>query len=268
MDRREFLSLTAAATALTLTNRASAGNVLKSKKPQVAITLDDPNVLAGPLYTQEQIADKLGSYNYPTVTFERMRDDILMSEVLIRDSPHFQKFLRFPYLKEGDTAEKRDAMRAWMHKVGYRTGHVTIDSSDWYIDDRLKARLTADPKADISPYRSFYLEHLWSRSQYYNDLALKVVGRQIAHTILLHHTLTNALFLGDLVGMYKDKGWEVVSAQQAFSDPVFSLKPKSLPAGESLVWALAKETGKYDDQLRYPGEDDTFERPRMDQLKL
>lgn len=36
----------------------------------------------------------------------------------------------------------------------------------------------------------------------------------------------------------------------------------------SLVWALAKETGKFDGLLRYPGEDDEYEKPIMDALGL
>jgi hypothetical protein len=38
--------------------------------------------------------------------------------------------------------------------------------------------------------------------------------------------------------------------------------------GESLVWAIAKETGKYDAQLRYPGKDDVYEKEPMDKLGL
>jgi hypothetical protein len=46
------------------------------------------------------------------------------------------------------------------------------------------------------------------------------------------------------------------------------LQPNILPAGESLIWALAKQSGKFDSELRYPGEDDVYENPRMDALKL
>jgi hypothetical protein len=41
-----------------------------------------------------------------------------------------------------------------------------------------------------------------------------------------------------------------------------------VPAGESLLWALAKETGKFDSLLRYPGEDDVYEKPKLDRLGL
>jgi hypothetical protein len=44
--------------------------------------------------------------------------------------------------------------------------------------------------------------------------------------------------------------------------------PKIVPAGESLIWALAKETGKFDKVLRYPGEDSEYENAKMDKLGL
>ena len=88
------------------------------------------------------------------------------------------------------------------------------------------------------------------------------------HTILMHFNLLNALFLGDLIDMFKLKGWSVIDAVSAFNDPVFNAQPKIVPAGESIIWALAKETGRFDRFLRYPGEDGDYETAKMDKLGL
>jgi hypothetical protein len=63
-----------------------------------------------------------------------------------------------------------------LHAAGYSNGHVTIDTSDWAIDGRLRKRLAADPKADLAPYRKFYLQHLWERANFYDGLAQKLFG--------------------------------------------------------------------------------------------
>jgi peptidoglycan/xylan/chitin deacetylase (PgdA/CDA1 family) len=206
--------------------------------------------------------------NSSKVTPEVFTADILKCEEVIKSFPHFQKRFRFPYLKEGETAAKRDAVRAFLKRNSYRTGHVTIDASDWYVDDRLVARLSKDPAADLKPYRDFYLSHMWERAVYYDDLSQKVLGRSVKHTILMHYNLLNALFLGDLLEMFKSKGWKLIDAADAFSDPVFMSEPKIVPAGESLIWALAKETGKFDKLLRYPGEDSEYEKAKIDKLGL
>jgi hypothetical protein len=199
---------------------------------------------------------------------EDYQQDILRAEGLLKDFPRFRKYFRFPMLREGDTAQKRDAMRAFLARNGYRVGHVTIDNSDWAIDNRLTTRLKNNPTADLRPYRDFYLEHIWARAEYYNSLARRVLGRPVKHTVLMHFNLLNGLFLGDLIDMFKSKGWQPVDAEDAFTDPVFSAKPNILPAGESIVWALAKEKGTIAKSLRYPAEDGEYENARMDKLGL
>lgn len=199
---------------------------------------------------------------------KQYEQDTLKNEKLLNKYSHFKKIFRFPFLKEGDTLEKRDAFREFLRKNHYEFGSVTIDASDWYISDRLEKRLMKNPQADIAPYKKYYLDHLWNRAQYYDNLAIQVLGSSPSHTLLIHHNLLNALFLEDVIQLFKDKGWHVINADDAFSDPVFKRTPNILPAGEGLIWGLAKETGQYDDVLRYPGEDDSYEKDAMDKLGL
>jgi peptidoglycan/xylan/chitin deacetylase (PgdA/CDA1 family) len=199
---------------------------------------------------------------------QEFSEDILRAEPLIKNYSHFTKRFRFPMLKEGNTIERRDGLRAFLKAQGYQQGYVTIDASDWYIDDRMTARLKQAPGADLQPYRDFYLNHIWERATYYDDLSRKVLGRGVKHTLLIHYSLLNEHFLGDLLTMFERRGWQLINAETAFKDEVFEREPKILPAGESIIWALAKESGKFEKLLRYPGEDDVYEKPKMDKLRL
>ncbi len=209
-------------------------------------------------------------YYYPAkrMTLETYREDFLKVEPLISPLKNFAKLFRFPYLKEGDSAEKRDGMRASLEKNGYAQGYVTIDASDWYIDERLISKLKTNKNLDLTPYRDYYLAHMWDRANYYNELSKKVLGREVKHTLLLHHNVLNALFLDDLMAMFKQKGWRLISSKDAFTDPVFKLQPIILPAGESIIWAAAKEGLTHAGALRYPAEDGPYEKDRMDALGL
>jgi peptidoglycan/xylan/chitin deacetylase (PgdA/CDA1 family) len=206
--------------------------------------------------------------NLPETDVKFFQDDILRAEVLLKEFPRFRKYFRFPALKEGDTAAKRDAIRAFLTQHNYRVGHVTIDSSDWLIDRRLSDRLKADPVADVKRYRDYYLEHMWSRAQYYDSLSHRVLSYQVKHTLLVHFNLLNALFLGDLIAMFKSKGWQLIDAEDAFADPVFAAKPQVVPAGESIIWSIAKEKGILPKATRYPAEDGDIEAARMKKLGL
>jgi len=206
--------------------------------------------------------------NSPSMKLDTYTADIAKAETLLKTFSRFQKYFRFPMLKEGDTAAKRDGVRTFLSEHGYRVGHVTIDTSDWVITSRLSDRLAKDPSADVKPFRDFYLEHMWDRAQYYDSLARRVLGRPVKHTILMHYNLLNGLVLGDLIEMFKSKGWKFIDASEALADPVFSAKPEVLPAGESIVWALAKANATIAPSLKYPAEDGNDVVEQMKKLGL
>jgi peptidoglycan/xylan/chitin deacetylase (PgdA/CDA1 family) len=200
------------------------------------------------------------------VAVARFEEDFLRCDLAIRDLPGFTPRFRFPYLKEGDTREKRDDFRAFLDAHGYQIGEVSVDASDWYYNQRLIARLKRRPHADLAPYRTAYLAHLLDRARYYDGLSNAVLGRSVLHVLLLHHNLVNALFLGDVIRMFEERGFTPIDAQVAFADPVYALRPDIVPAGESILWALAKQRGFAG--LRSPGEDDVYEKPILDRLHL
>ena len=207
-------------------------------------------------------------FGNPATTLADYEADILRAEALLKTFRQFKKYFRFPMLREGESEAKRDGLRRFLSEHGYEMGYVTIDNSDWLVENRLSVRLRANPKADIEPYREYYLEHMWDRAQYYDQLAQKTLGRSVPHTILTHFTLLNGLFLDDLIGMFKSKGWEWIDAEKALSDPVFSKRPNILPAGQSIVWALAKENGTIPMSQRYPAEDGDIELARIKKAGL
>jgi peptidoglycan/xylan/chitin deacetylase (PgdA/CDA1 family) len=212
------------------------------------------------------------SYSHLTylkkTSFEEYAADFLRNEPIIAPYRHRTAFFRYPSLKEGDTADKRDRFRAFLKERGYRVGHVTIDGSDWYVDQRMEQRLQQDGKAGLEPYRDYLVAHLLDRGSFYRRLALDVLGREIRHTLLVHYSAMNALFLQDVMAAFEKSGWTWIDAERAYEDPVFLKEPQTVPAGESLVWALASESRRFKERLRWPGEDDVYEKPKMDALGL
>lgn len=145
-------------------------------------------------------------------------------------------------------------------------GYVTIDTSQWATDERLRKRLKKEPNADSTAYRDFYLEHVWERAVYYDELSKKVTGRPVSHTLLVHQNLVASLFLNDLLNMFEQKGWKLIGSEKAYQAPIFAALPDTLPAGESIIWSLAKESKKFDGILRYPAKDSRYEKDRIFKL--
>ncbi len=199
-------------------------------------------------------------------TLDAFIADCERNEALLKDVPGWTRRLRFPYLKEGDTADKRDGFRAWMDRHDDRSGAVSIDASDWYYDARYRNWRAAHPDADPAPFRRAYLAHLADRSAYYEALSRRVLHRSVKHVLLLHTNAINAAFLPDVIAMFRGHGWTIVAPDDAYDDPVYAMRPDVLPAGESILWSLAKQAGIAD--LRYPAEDDVYEKPSLDALGL
>jgi len=211
------------------------------------------------------VANHTYSHPYlPSTPLDRYQADILRNDALLRPLPGFVALFRFPYLKEGKTSAQRDGMRAFLAAQGYRNGAVSIDASDWYFDQRYRAWRAQHPTADPAPFRRAYLGHLLDRAKYYESLAQRLGYWGMKHTLLLHHNAINAAFLPDLIRHFREHGWTFVDAQEAFRDPVFQLQPEVLPAGESLLWSLAKVRGVQG--LRYPAEDAVYEKATLEAL--
>jgi peptidoglycan-N-acetylglucosamine deacetylase len=69
-----------------------------------------------------------------------------------------------------------------------------------------------------------------------------------------------------VIDALRSAGWTVVDPSEAYQDPVFQARPNTIPSGESLIWALAREAGA--EGLRYPAEDGKYAREKLDALGL
>jgi peptidoglycan/xylan/chitin deacetylase (PgdA/CDA1 family) len=180
-------------------------------------------------------------YHNASTTAKAYVADFERGDEVLRGRRGFEKFFRFPMLREGDTTEKRDAMRRALAARGYRNAYVTIDNSDFLVAAELRDRLVADPRTDPRPYRDIYLRHMLAFARYFRDAAREVFGRDIPHTLLTHFNLLSALYLGDLLDALRDDGWSIARVSAVYEDDVFLRQPDVLPAGDSLVWACAQE---------------------------
>ena len=87
------------------------------------------------------------------------------------------RWFRYPYLREGDTLEKRRTVRAALHERGYRIAQVTFDYED-YLWNNPYARCIA--KGDPDAVR-------WLRSSYLSAAAAYIdADRQMARLVFGH----------------------------------------------------------------------------------
>ncbi len=164
------------------------------------------------------------SWSHPhlsAMTAEDYLADIDRAEAWLKGREGYRPWFRYPFLDEGqDDAAKRDALRAGLAERGLANGYVTAESSDWFIE-QLTKEAVADGKAiDMAALRDLYVESHVEAAEYYDALARRTLGRSPAHVMLLHETDIAALFIDDLVAALRARGWTIITADQAYADPI------------------------------------------------
>lgn len=155
-----------------------------------------------------------------------------------------RSWFRYPYLDEGSNDKvKRDAVRAGLRKRGLMDAYVTVDGSDWNFEDLTLKAVAAHKAVDMAALRDLYVETLVGASDYYDGLAVRTLGRSPAHVLLLHETDMNALFVDDLVAALRKDGWEIITPDEAYADPIHTAVTDTPSAKGTLTEMLAWQKG-------------------------
>ncbi|HEX8572728.1 MAG TPA: polysaccharide deacetylase family protein [Allosphingosinicella sp.] len=178
------------------------------------------------------------------VSAEEYLQDVDRASAWLRNRPNSRPWFRFPFLDEGRADKaKRDAVRAGLAKRGLMNGYVTVDGADWKLEALTVAAGEAGKHMDMGALRELYVETMVGAANFYDGLARKTLGRSPAHMLLLHETDLAALFLPALVEALRDDGWQIITADEAYSDPIARARPDTPSAQGTLIEALAWEKG-------------------------
>ncbi|WP_332872609.1 polysaccharide deacetylase family protein [Allopontixanthobacter sediminis] len=170
--------------------------------------------------------------------------DIDTAENWLKGREGYRPWFRYPFLDEGGRDKvKRDTVRAGLAERGLRNGYVTVDASDWFYEQAAIDAKAAGQVMDMDGLRDLYVESHVQSAEFSDALARRTLGRAPAQVMLLHETDLAALYLSDLVTALKAKGWRIISADEAFADPIGQLQPDVPSAQGTLTEALAWELG-------------------------
>jgi peptidoglycan-N-acetylglucosamine deacetylase len=170
--------------------------------------------------------------------------DLDRTEVWLKGREGRRPWFRFPYLDEGRTDKaKRDAVRAGLKARGLRNGYVTVDGADWHIEMLTQEAARAGKTMDLAALRDFYVQTHVDAANFNDALARRLLKRSPAHVLLLHETDIAALFIADLVAALRNDGWEIVTADKAFADPLRREMPNAPDANGTLLGQIAQARG-------------------------
>ena len=150
------------------------------------------------------------------------------------------RWLRYPYLAEGDTPEKRMGVRAWLAQHQYKIAGVTMSFADYeWNEPYARCVQKGDTKAVVW-LETTYLRAAAQNLRYDHLMSKKLYGHDIPYVLLMHIGAFDAHMLPRLLAMYKRHGIVFVPLQQAEQDPFYKydMDPKLLPGPDTLEGAM------------------------------
>jgi peptidoglycan-N-acetylglucosamine deacetylase len=176
---------------------------------------------------------------------DRFIADIDQAEKWLKAEKGYRPWFRFPQLDEGNrNSAKRDAVRAALKSMRLRHGYVTADGWDWYLESLTIKAAKSRQSMNLDGLRDLYVEtHLLS-ANFADRLARRTLGRAPAQVLLLHETDLAALYLEDLIAALRKDGWAIITADEAYADPMSQLPlPVKADANGTLIQMLSWERG-------------------------
>lgn len=144
------------------------------------------------------------------------------------------KYFSYPFLNTGPNPETKKAFEQFLKERGYTIHAVTIDNMDWIFSNAYsEARRRGDTEVmkHVSDEYIIYMESVFA---HYEQLSMKVFGREIPQVLMLSASALNADNFDRLIEMLKRRGYDFVTMDAALSDKAFAE-----PTGYTGQWGIS-----------------------------
>jgi peptidoglycan/xylan/chitin deacetylase (PgdA/CDA1 family) len=170
------------------------------------------------------------AYSHPSfndLTPEQFEADIAKNEPVLSKlmGDEDWHWFRYPFLWEGDTLEKRHAVRGYLQKSGYQIAQVSLDFEDYLWNAPYARCVTKKDNQSIDTLRASYLATADQYITVYRELTHTLYGRDIPYVLLMHIGGFDAKMLPDLIDLFRRRGFTFITLPEAMKDPVYREDP-------------------------------------------
>jgi len=153
------------------------------------------------------------------------------------------RYFRHPYLFTGRTMETKAELAKFLADHGYRIAPISVDDADYIFSNAYDRAFDKGDTGLMKKIGEAYVPYMEAKLAYWERQSTKLFGREISQTLLIHANFINSHYLGELIKMFKKRGYHCVSLDEALKDEAYKLPDTYLgPAGISWLhrWALAR----------------------------
>ncbi len=149
-------------------------------------------------------------------------DEPVLKSLMGRQDWHW---FRYPYLWEGDTLEKRHAVRQYLKDHKYHIAQVTLDFEDYLWNAPYARCGEKNDAASIEWLKSSYMATAAEYIALGQSAAKLLYGRDIKHVLLLHIGGFETVMLPQLLNSLKRQGFQFITLPEAEKDPAYQSDP-------------------------------------------
>jgi hypothetical protein len=145
-------------------------------------------------------------------------------------------YFRYPYLEEGETLAKRDAVRDYLAKHGYQIAEVTVDTNDWAWTDAYNRCISQDDDKGQQWLKDHAVDNVERHLRGARIMSKLLFQQSVPQILLIHFGVIEAVTLDALLKDLRAKGVEFISLADALKDPIYKINP-NLPytGGETFL---------------------------------
>ena len=171
----------------------------------------------------------LGNHTWSHMNLNTM-DLVDWEADLVKNEPILDKYavgadwywLRYPFLAEGDTPEKRADARKFLATRGYRIAAVTMSFGDYMWNEPYARCVAKNDTAAIAQLETSYLDAAAIDADFRRAMSKALYGHDIPYVLLMHVGAFDARMLPRLLKLYRDKGFTFITLEEAENDPFYA----------------------------------------------
>src|SRR5215204_5329989 len=165
--------------------------------------------------------------NIANVSLEKYEDEILKGEIITKELLEAKgmkpRYFRHPFLWTGLNLETKSDLGAFLSAHNYTIAPVTIDNSDWIFSSAYDKAFDKGDKKLMKQIGAAYVPYMNAKMDYWERQSVKIFGREIRQTLLIHANFINSDYFDDLAKMLEKRGYKFVSLEEVLKDEAYQL---------------------------------------------
>lgn len=197
---------------------------------------------------------ELGNHTYShrslnQISLADYQADLLKGETitkqLLAEKGRKIRFFRHPFLQTGRTLEIKADLDRFLAEHGYTIAPISFDNADYIFSRAYDVAYDRGDKAAMTKVGAAYVPYMEKKLEYWERQSVKLFGREIAQTLLIHANFINSDYFDDLAAMFKRRGYRFVDLETALNDDAYRLPDTYVgPAGISWLHRWARDKGR------------------------